>query len=244
MDYLIDVSMKKEEYSEQELELINGIFGLFTKNIYFSMYCNISVIDEKFINFSGISGSGKTIIKDEMKRITQENNIKTLDFDDLDFSPFMEMTIIELLHIKSSTDEILKLLGGFGLYEMRILTLPIKNLSQGQRTRLKYVYLLSQISDELTYIFIDEFLTFVDDLSSISFARSVQKFLKDKNIKLFTYGVNMNLIGQFEDISYVLGNSSITAVIKDNVITNIDDIKSEKIEIKKNSYADESLDDW
>ena len=221
MNYHIDIKHQKDEYTDKELEIINEVFGLFTKNIYFSMYCDIEVEStDKFINFAGISGSGKTVIKNEIKEQAQCEDVNILDFDDLnDFDKYNDNTIIELLNIKSGSDEIMKIIGGFGLFEMRILTSKIKNLSNGQRTRLKYVHLFNNLDeDKMTYIFIDEFLTFVDDLSAISFATSVKKFLDSKNVKLFTFGVNLNLVGQFEDISYILGNSTITTIIKNNTI--------------------------
>lgn len=240
VEYIIDVRKEKEKFDEEEIKLINNIFGLFVKNVYFSMRAKIQVKNtDKFINFTGISGVGKTVIKDEIKLQSQLANINIIDFDDLDESIFYNKTIIEILNIQSSEDEILKILSGFGLFEMRILTQKYETLSQGQKTRLKYVYLFYTIkSNELNYIFIDEFLTFVDDLSGISFASNIRKYLDNKNIKLFTFGVNFNLVGQFEDVTYVLGNSTITAVIRNNEIEYLhdkqlfDDIKIKKIKDK------------
>jgi len=44
------------------------------------------------------------------------------------------------------------------------------------------------------------------------------KFLKNKNIKLYTFGVNSALVGQFEDVSYQLGNSCMNAKIENGHI--------------------------
>ena len=240
VEYIVDVRKEKEKFDEEEIKLINNIFGLFVKNVYFSMRAKIQVKStDKFINFTGISGVGKTVIKDEIKLQSQLTNINIIDFDDLDESFFYNKTIIEILNIQSAEDEILKILGGFGLFEMRILTQKYETLSQGQKTRLKYVYLFYSIKpNELNYIFIDEFLTFVDDLSGISFASNIRKYLDNKNIKLFTFGVNFNLVGQFEDVTYVLGNSTITAIIRNNEIEYLhdkqlfDDIKVKKLKDK------------
>lgn len=240
VEYIIDVRKEKEKFNEEEIKLINNIFGLFVKNVYFSMRAKIQVKNtDKFINFTGISGVGKTVIKDEIKLQSQLTNINIIDFDDLDESIFYNKTIIEILNIQSSEDEILKILGGFGLFEMRILTQKYETLSQGQKTRLKYVYLFYSIkTNEVNYIFIDEFLTFVDDLSGISFASNIKKYLDNKNIKLFTFGVNFNLVGQFEDVTYVLGNSTITGIIRNNEIEYLhdkhlfDDIKVNKLKDK------------
>ena len=125
----------------------------------------------------------------------------------------------ELFNITDSKDEILKVLNSFGLFEMRILFSKIGLLSQGQRTRLKYIFLFFNISKtETSHILIDEFLTFVDELTSINFSRSIEKFLRSKNIKLYTFGVNSALVGQFEDISYQLGNSCINSIIENGNI--------------------------
>ena len=249
----IDVRKEKDKFEENEIELINNIFGLFVKNVYFSMKANIKIEeDQKFINFTGISGVGKTVIKDEIKDQAQQSkseNIHIIDFDDLDDSTFYGRNILEILNIHSKDDEILKILSGFGLFEMRILTQKYETLSQGQKTRLKYIYLFNSIeNDKQNYIFIDEFLTFVDDLSGISFASNIKKYLSDKNVKLFTFGVNFNLIGQFEDVTYVLGNSTISAIIKNNKIEYLHNDKIfEDIKINKNMPKEINqsiLEDW
>lgn len=250
MIYNIDEKYYKEDYSQKELDMINNIFGLFTKNIYFSMYCDVTVEeDDKFINFAGISGSGKTVIKNALKTQVQDQGIHVLDFDDIDnFEQYHDITILELLDIKSEEDEILKIIGGFGLFEMRILTSKIKDLSNGQRTRLKYIYLINQLQDDVeSYIFIDEFLTFVDDLSAISFAMTIKKYLQNKNAKLFTFGVNLNLVGQFEDISYILGNSTINTIVKNNKIIYTVEQEVCRPDIKINEELTEEvteLDEW
>lgn len=237
VNYTIDVKKEKEHFTNEEREMIDNIFGLFVKNVYFSMKASIDVLDtDKFINFTGISGVGKTVIKDEIKSHAKNENVNILDFDDLNDEPFYGKNIIEILNIKSSNDEILKILSGFGLFEMRILMQKYETLSQGQKTRLKYIYMFHNIeSNKPNYIFIDEFLTFVDDLSGISFAQNIRKFIENKNVKLFTFGVNFNLIGQFEDVTYVLGNSTITAVIRNNEIKYLHDEKIfDDVKIKKN----------
>lgn len=248
--YSIDVRKEKDKFTQEEMDFINNIFGIFVKNVYFSMRANLEIEDNyKFINFTGISGVGKTVIKDSIKEQTIEknNNINIIDFDDLDDSPFYGKNIIEILNIVSSEDEILKILSGFGLFEMRILMQKYETLSQGQKTRLKYIYLFYNIKPEVeNYIFIDEFLTFVDDLSGISFAQNIQKYLKNKNVKLFTFGVNFNLVGQFEDITFVLGNSTITSIIKNNEIIYLHDEKMfDDVVIKKNVQKIEKInDEW
>jgi hypothetical protein len=81
---------------------------------------------------------------------------------------------------------------------------------------LKYVYLVRLAEDfDFSYILIDEFLTFVDSLSSVSFARSLRKYLNDKPIQLFTFGVNDSLVNNFEDVTFILGNTKINALVRD-----------------------------
>jgi len=223
MNLDIDIKFLQTEFKDNELKIINDIFGLICKNIYFNLTVHEKINDKyKFINFSGISGSGKTVIKEHIKEQLLKENKKVLDFDDLtDFEEkFNDKNIIEIFNITSHEDEILKIISYFGLFEMRILMAPIKLLSTGQKTRLKYIYLFYLINEnETNYILIDEFLTFVDELTSLNFARAIVKFLKDKDIKLFTFGVNSSLVGQFEDISFILGNSCINARVENGIIT-------------------------
>lgn len=248
--YNIDVKKQQTQFSEQDKKMIDNIFGLFVKNVYFSMKAKINVEkNDQFINFTGISGVGKTVIKDEIKaQCCQNKNLNIIDFDEFNDESFYNKNIVEILDIKNNTDEILKILSGFGLFEMRILTQKYETLSQGQKTRLKYIYLFKNLSlNQENYIFIDEFLTFVDDMSSISFANNIRKYLKNKNVKLFTFGVNFNLIGQFEDVSFVLGNSTITAIVKNNVIEYLHDKKIfDNINIKDNQEKIEEniINDW
>lgn len=219
----LNIQYKQKQFTGNETELIKNIFGVPAKDIYFKLLVNEEINDKyKFVNFTGISGSGKTVIKNEVKKILEQEQEHILDFDDLlDFEEkYSDMNILELFNISSSNDEILKVLNSFGLFEMRILLSKISLLSQGQKTRLKYIFLFFNISEsETSHILIDEFLTFVDELTAINFSRSIVKYLKDKDIKLYTFGVNSALVGQFEDISYQLGNSSVNAIIEDGNIS-------------------------
>jgi len=100
---------------------------------------------------------------------------------------------------------------------MRILTTKYQFLSQGQRTRVKYIYLFHLIDNtQYNYILIDEFLTFVDGLSSISFAKTIRKYLKNKKVQVFTFGVNDNIVRNFEDVTFIVGNTKINAMIKND----------------------------
>jgi len=222
MKLQVNIKYEQKMYTKEEGKIIKDIFGLNATSIYFNLNIN-EEIDEKhkIINFTGISGSGKTLIKEQIKEQLVSENKEVLDFDDLvEFDDkFADINILELFNIKKSDDDILKILGSFGLFEMRILLSKISLLSQGQKTRLKYIYMIfNSNSNQQTNILIDEFLTFVDSTTAISFSRGIEKYLKGKNIRLFTFGVNSQLVGQFESISYQLGNSSINAIIENGEI--------------------------
>jgi ABC-type ATPase with predicted acetyltransferase domain len=215
-----DVNYTKKEYTEEEKNLIKELFGILGADIYFKLYVNIRLMGEKFVNFFGLSGSGKTLIKEELKKSLLEQGKRVLDFDDInkDFDEKnKDKTILEIFDIKNNDSELLQILGGFGLFEMRILTTKYQFLSQGQRTRVKYIYLFHLIDNtQYNYILIDEFLTFVDGLSSISFAKTIRKYLKDKKVQVFTFGVNDSIVKNFEDVTFVVGNTKINAMIKPN----------------------------
>ena len=72
---------------------------------------------------------------------------------------------------------------------------------------------------QTTHILIDEFLTFVDETTAIHFSRKIANYLENKNVKLYTFGVCSSLVGQFEEVSYQLGSSCITAKIENGHIT-------------------------
>ena len=225
----LDLKFDKESFSNEEISLVNDIFGLFVKNVYFKLVVDEKIRDtDRIVNFFGISGAGKTIIKDALKeQVVLDPEVNTLDFDEIsdqEWMSYKDKTIIELLDIRTGEDEILKIISGFGLFEMRILLTPIKLLSQGQQTRLKYIFLLNQIKeDQENYVFIDECLTYVDSLSATSFSKTLAKYLKGKPVRLYTFGVNDALIGQFEDVTFVLGNAGINAEIRNGEIEYKDD---------------------
>lgn len=218
----LDIKFLQTEYKENEINIIKDIFGLVCRNVYFNLSVHEHIPKKhKFINFNGISGTGKTVIKDHIKEVLQNEEKYVIDFDDEDdfIEKYGDNNILEVFNITKHDDELLKIISYFGLFEMRILMTPIKKLSMGQQTRLKYIRLFYKVKEgETSHILIDEFLTFVDEITSLNFARAIRKFLKDKDIKLYTFGVNSSLLGQFEDISYILGNSCINAVVEDGIV--------------------------
>ena len=57
----INIKYLQKEYTQEEINIINDIFGLPCKNIYFKLYVDENIDENhKFINFTGISGSGKS----------------------------------------------------------------------------------------------------------------------------------------------------------------------------------------
>lgn len=239
---------EKTKYTENEKKIMCDIFGLVAKEVYFEISINETIQKEnQFINFYGSSGEGKTVVKDLIKAQLKQSNENIFDFDELSsfFDDNNEKTVIEIFNITNNNDEIIKILSYFGLFEMRILLEQLKNLSTGQKTRLKYVYLLNNsIQSNNAFILIDEFVTFIDSLSGINFARGIRKFLQDKDVTLFTFGINDNIIGQFEDISYMIINGKISAIIENNEVT----YKSESFvysDVQKNIQVEKiHLDEW
>ena len=218
IDINVDIKYTQEDYTEDELALITDIFGIFSKNVYFSMFCNEQVpLNYDFITFTGISGSGKTVIKDEMKRdLSQDTELNVIDFDDFDDfkSKFQDNNIIEIFDIKEQSDPILKILSGFGLFEIRLLLTPIKLLSNGQIKRLKYVYITNKsVQDKKNIILIDEFASELDTLSTISFTRALVEYTKSKGAMLFVFGVQDAVVAQshcdvkgIKEKSFIMGN--------------------------------------
>ena len=239
---------EKTNFSEQEKDIMIEIFGLIAKDVYFEIKVNETITkDKKFINFYGSSGEGKTIVKELIKDQLIKMNEKVFDFDDLSafFDNNNDRTIIDIFEIKSKDNDVVKILSYFGLFEMRIILEKLKNLSTGQKTRMKYVYLMYQaIKTPGSYILIDEFVTFIDSLSGINFARGIRKFLEPKDITLFTFGINDNILGQFEDISYMIVNGKISATIENGEVTyNAKDMAYDTVE-KKQLREKVYLDEW
>lgn len=214
---------EKTNFTQAEKDIMTEIFGLVAKDVYFEIKVDETITkDKKFINFYGSSGEGKTVVKELIKEQLLKMNEKVFDFDDLGsfFADNDDRTIIDIFEIKSKDNDVVKILSYFGLFEMRIILEKLKNLSTGQKTRMKYVYIMYQaLKTPDAYILIDEFVTFIDSLSGINFARGIRKFLETKDVTLFTFGINDNILGQFEDISYMIVNGKISATIENGEVT-------------------------
>jgi len=225
LDINVNVRYQQEGYTESELNLIKNIFGIFSENVYFSMSCQESIpMDYDFITFTGISGSGKTVIKDEMKKdLRADPELNVIDFDDTEYflEKYGEMNILDLFKITDQHDPVLKVLSGFGLFEIRILLTPIKTLSNGQRKRLRYVYITNMVKDDKkNIILIDEFGSELDTLSTISFTRALVSYTKSKNAMLFVFGVQDAVVGQvncdikgIKERSFIMGNATVNTVV-------------------------------
>jgi len=214
---------EKTNFTQAEKDIMTEIFGLVAKDVYFEIKVDETITkDKKFINFYGSSGEGKTVVKELIKEQLLKMDEKVFDFDDLSsfFADNDDRTIIDIFEIKSKDNDVVKILSYFGLFEMRIILEKLKNLSTGQKTRMKYVYIMYQaLKTPDAYILIDEFVTFIDSLSGINFARGIRKFLETKDVTLFTFGINDNILGQFEDISYMIVNGKISATIENGEVT-------------------------
>ncbi len=239
---------EKTTFTETEKNIMSNIFGLVAKDVYFEININETITkDKKFINFYGSSGEGKTVVKELIKNQLVKMNEKVFDFDDLKmfFENNNDKTIIEIFDIKSKNNDVIKIMSYFGLFEMRIILEKLKNLSTGQKTRMKYVYIMHQaLLVPNSYILIDEFVTFIDSLSGINFARGIRKYLQSKNITLFTFGINDNIIGQFEDISYMIVNGKISATIENGEVTYKSKNMAYDLVNKKELKEKVHLDEW
>ena len=221
----VDVRYQQELLAGDDEKLVTDIFGIFSDNIFFAMKAQEKIPKHyDFVTFTGISGSGKTVIKEELKRdLSKNDDLCIIDFDDYeDFkTKFGEQTITDLFKIKDSEDPIFKILSGFGLFEIRIMMSKIKLLSNGQIKRLKYIYLIQQKNDNKYNIaLIDEFASELDTLSTISFTRALVDYAKLNKVKLMVFGVNDALIGQvhslkkgINEVSFIMGNSCVLTTV-------------------------------
>lgn len=209
-----------KEFSQEELKLSQDVFGLVPQSVYFnfSVDLDIDVDRYKLVYVYGLSGEGKTIFKDELKKQFLETHY-VLDFDDetlfQDYKRTDKLSTIFDLH--KDKDFLIRLLSTFGMFEMRNIFSRFCDLSAGQQKRVQYMYLLykahktGEIDKTNCVVLIDEFLTFVDSLSSKVFAQGLRKFMEKSlpHTLLFAFGCNDHICYTFEDLNVHLQNGKV-----------------------------------
>jgi len=215
-----------KNFDEHELAVSQSIFGLVPQDVYFRLDIDIDLdVDKnKLFNVYGLSGEGKTILKDELyKQLSSTHYV--VDYDEINIGGNIKMS--ELFNLEKDKDFLVKLFASFGMFEMRNIFSRFDELSAGQQKRIKYMYLIYQAYTSADYsigdvdcsnsvIMIDEFMTFVDSLSSKVFVQGLRKFMKKflPNTLIFAFGCNDNIIGYWEDVTIKMQNGKISSIIE------------------------------
>lgn len=218
------ISFKQKEFNAEEMSMAKHLFGLTPSDVYFNFDCEVDLnIDEaNFINVYGLSGEGKTVFKEVIKEKLNEDNITFIDYDELILP---NVKVSNLFDLKNDRDFIIRLFYTFGMFEMRNIFEYFNNLSNGQKTRIKYIKLIyNAYKNNTKVILIDEFLTFVDSLSSKIFVNSIKNFVYKcmPNTCFITFGCNDSIINYFEDISITMQNGKIIEMYEPDFNNNLE----------------------
>jgi len=215
------VEYKIKEFSDEELKLSQSVFGLVPQSVYFNFDIDLEIdLDKhKLIYVYGLSGEGKTIFKDELKK-QLVNSHYVVDYDNL--PDLTSRKVSKLFDLKRDKDFLIRLFSTFGLLEMRNVFSYVRELSAGQQKRIKYMYLLYDayrnaiIDKSNCVVLIDEYLTFVDSLSSKIFAQGLRKFMLASmpHTVLFAFGCNDHICYTFEDLNIQLVNGKIYKIVE------------------------------
>ena len=211
-----EVSFIIKEFSSHELQLSQNIFGLVPQSVYFNFDVDLTIDEDKhkLIYVYGLSGEGKTIFKDELKKQLIDEGYYVTDYDDIKIDE--NAKISEIFDLEHDKEFLVRLFSSQGLFEMRIIFSKFGELSMGQQRRVKYMYMLysvykSKNENRLSCVLIDEFATFLDSLSAKVMAQGTRKFMNKMlpNTLLFAFGCNDHICYTFEDLNLWLQNGKI-----------------------------------
>jgi ABC-type nitrate/sulfonate/bicarbonate transport system ATPase subunit len=214
-----EVHYKIKEFEDEELDLSQSVFGLVPQAVYFNFDCDLDIDTEKnkLIYVYGLSGEGKSILKDVLaEQLATEMYV--IDYDSYGSGHFFGRKISEIFDLRKDKDFLISLFSAFGLFEMRNIFSRFEELSQGQQKRIRYMYLIYEAYKHCdvsnSVLLIDEFLTFVDSLSAKVFAQGIRKFMKKHmpHTILFAFGCNDNILGYWEDLIISLQNGKVVNV--------------------------------
>ena len=212
------VRYQVKEFAPEETQLSQRVFGLVPQSVYFdfSVDMDIDTDKHKLIYVYGLSGEGKTIFKDSLKLYYNMIHYDIFDYDDNQFDKpkYKDAKLSELFDLEKDKEFVIRLFSTFGMFEMRNVFSKFSELSAGQQKRVQYMYLLYRAyKDEKRrcVILIDEFLTFVDSLSSKVFAQGLRKFMNKMlpKVVLFAFGCNDHICYTFEDLHIHLVNGKV-----------------------------------
>jgi len=214
-----EVTYSIKEFTDEELALSQSVFGLVPQSVYFNFTIDIDIdIDKsKLIYVYGLSGEGKSILKDILYE-QLDGAMHVIDFDAFSSGHFFGRKISEIFDLRTDKDFLVSLFSAFGLFEMRNIFSRFDELSMGQQKRIRYMYLIYEAYKHRdgipSVLLIDEFLTFVDTLSAKVFAQGIRKFMKKymPATVVFAFGCNDNIIGYWEDLIVSLQNGKVVNV--------------------------------
>lgn len=233
----LDIDINLDNYVTNNItpniNIVQTIFSLKP-----SMKLNIATFkldikENDIVYMYGKSGSGKTLIKNEIKH-------KYSSYDILDFEDILSTNNALIDDLPFDTSENMKILSLFGLGEVFNFIQPECNLSVGQRFRYK---ILKALLSPQKIILIDEFTNSLDRITAKSMCFNLQKILRTKYFKtVICFGVNDDII---EDLNpnILLKKSFIktTDILYRDIIPNteISFFKDIKIEhASRNDYND------
>ena len=216
------VRYQVKEFSPEETQLSQRVFGLVPQSVYFDFNIDMDIDTEKYklIYVYGLSGEGKTIFKDELKKELSDLRYVVIDYDDNHLESLKDKKLSEIFDLEKDKEFVIRLFSTFGMFEMRNVFSKFCELSAGQQKRVQYMHLLYQayiktgLEQSDCVILVDEFLTFVDSLSSKVFAQGLRKFMNKMLPKtlLFAFGCNDHICYTFEDLNVHLVNGKLYSI--------------------------------
>jgi ABC-type ATPase with predicted acetyltransferase domain len=163
-------------------ERVRGVcrmFGLTLERLrervpFFS--CEIKVKEGDIVYITGPSGSGKSVILQELERqVPEEERINLFDIELSEAEAVIDCVDGELLGA-------LKLLSVAGLSDVFCLLKKVSHLSEGQQWRYR---LAKALSERRKFIFADEYCGGLEKVSAAVVSYRVRRFAKERGVTFF-----------------------------------------------------------
>ncbi|MVX56411.1 ATP-binding cassette domain-containing protein [Parasutterella muris] len=196
--YLINKHFSTEvERTERVLEIAEA-FGLGLDEKDFVVFDNLELKlrDGDVIYITGQSGSGKSTILNELKKLMTQDGLKVADIDK---TLMTDQPIIDQLC--PTVSEALQIFSLVGLSDANLYLRKPKELSDGQRYRLKLAKL---IESGAQVWFADEFLAVLDRVTAKNIAFNLQKIARKCGATLIVATTHTDLVDDLAPDIYIL----------------------------------------
>jgi ABC-type ATPase with predicted acetyltransferase domain len=172
----------------------------------FGVNCQVEINDGDVVYITGPSGAGKSVLLRELERAIPASERVNL----ARVKPAKDKSLIDCV-ADGDVLGALRLLSVAGLSDVFCIVNEVRNLSDGQKWRLR---LTMALAAEKKFIFADEFCCELDRISSAVISYNIQRHAKREGVTFILAGASEDILGDLQpDVLVVKELSGGTEVI-------------------------------